>query len=206
MLMRSMIPSMRFEPAVARVLIGRTLREDVELVKCILWIERRVMSASPTTRATIEEAIEVSNRIRALLGIVPDPEGFERLAAAALAALLPERVRVTGELRLTPDASRIEAPDGSCHELSTRRPMRLVVLALVRTRLDTPGAVLSVAELVDAGWPGERPRGETGANRVYVVINSLRRMGLRAVLQRHDTGYRLAPSLRVSWLPHDAGV
>jgi hypothetical protein len=198
LLMRSIIPSMRFEPAVARVLTGRTLREDFELVQCILWIERRVMAAPPGTRATIDEAIVVSNRIRALLGVTPDPAGFERTAAAALQLLMPERVRARGALRLGPDAAWFEAPDGSRHELGTRRAMRRVLLALAAARLNHPGTPLTVSSLVEAGWPGERPRSEAGANRVYVVLSALRRMGLRAVLERHDDGYRLSPQLPVT--------
>jgi len=34
---------------------------------------------------------------------------------------------------------------------------------------------------------------EAGANRVYVALTQLRRMGLRNVLEHREGGYRLAP-------------
>ena len=38
---------------------------------------------------------------------------------------------------------------------------------------------------------------EAGASRVYVAISTLRRMGLRDLLQRIDTGYLIDPATRV---------
>jgi hypothetical protein len=48
-------------------------------------------------------------------------------------------------------------------------------------------------ELFEAGWPGERPIREAGANRVYVTLARLRQLGLRDVVERFEDGYRIAP-------------
>lgn len=196
-MMRSLVPGVELAQQVGRVLVGRSLPEDLELARCMLWFERRVMAALPTQRASIEEAIKVSDRIRALLGVVPDPEGFERTAAAALRRFLPEQSAARGELRVGPDGAWIEAPDGSYHALGTRAALRRILLLLADARLRRPGSVLLMSELIVAGWPGERLLGETGTNRAYVLLSALRRMGLRGALQRHDQGYRLDPALTV---------
>ena len=52
---------------------------------------------------------------------------------------------------------------------------------------------MSVQELLEAGWPGERPVAQAGANRVYVELNRLRRLGLRELLVKTADGYALAP-------------
>jgi hypothetical protein len=205
LMMRSMLSVVSLAPAVGRALAGLSLAEDAELIRCLLWFERQVIAALPAQRAPIEEAIRVSDRIRELLGVVPDPDGFERDVAAAMRGILPPRTDGTRghpslsveELRVGPDATWIETPQGGLHRLGSRSSLRRVLLALVKARMEAPGEPLSVAALLQAGWPGERPVPEAGANRVYVLLSELRRMGLRDVLQRHDDGYRLDPALPV---------
>ncbi len=192
LMMRSMIPAASLAPAVARAVLGRSLPEDLELVRSMLWFERRMMAARPHQRVTIEQAVEVSDRIRALLGVVPDPDGFERLVGGVMGEPVPRSA-----LRIGPDAAWMQAPDGGRHQLGTRAALRRILLALAEARLHRPGASLQVADLIEAGWPGERPRADTGANRAYVLLSELRRLGLRDVLQRHDEGYRLDPSVPV---------
>lgn len=50
-------------------------------------------------------------------------------------------------------------------------------------------------EILAAGWPGERPVGESGPNRVYVALATLRRLGLREFLLTHEGGYLLDPAV-----------
>jgi hypothetical protein len=209
LMMRSMLPVVSLAPAVGRALMGLSLAEDAELIRCLLWFERRVVAALPAQRASIEEAAEVSDRIRALLGVTPDPAGFERHIAAVMEQLLPllpaqaeapgkEPPRSDpGELKVGPDATWIETPQGARHLLGSRASLRRVLSALTDARLQRPGEALSVDALLQAGWPGERLAPDAGANRVYVLLSELRRMGLRGSLQRHDDGYRLDPALPV---------
>ena len=42
-----------------------------------------------------------------------------------------------------------------------------------------------------AGWPGERVRDSTGANRVHVALSTLRNLGLRPFLVSGPDGYAL---------------
>ncbi len=70
--------------------------------------------------------------------------------------------------------------------------LRRVLVALIDRHASTPGAPLSIRDILEAGWPGERPVVEAGANRVYVAIARLRSRGLRDVIDRFEDGYRLA--------------
>jgi hypothetical protein len=54
-----------------------------------------------------------------------------------------------------------------------------------------------VPELLEAGWPGERVLPDAGANRVYVALATLRKMGLKEVLKSNDSGYFLDPAVPV---------
>ena len=60
---------------------------------------------------------------------------------------------------------------------------------------ETPG--LDTFTIFTAGWPGEAINADSMANRVYVSIARLRRLGLRDVLKSDRRGYRLDPSTRV---------
>jgi hypothetical protein len=51
--------------------------------------------------------------------------------------------------------------------------------------------------LLQAGWPGERVVPSAGANRVYVALTTLRKLGLRHFLLSRDDGYLLDPALPV---------
>ena len=43
--------------------------------------------------------------------------------------------------------------------------------------------------------PGERPLHEAGRNRLYVALSMLRKLGLRALIERDEAGYRLDPTI-----------
>ena len=57
------------------------------------------------------------------------------------------------------------------------------------------GAVLD--DLLEAGWPGERVLPEAAANRVYVAVATMRKLGLRDVLLSRDDGYLLTTDIDV---------
>jgi len=60
---------------------------------------------------------------------------------------------------------------------------------------EDPGAGLSLDDLLEIGWPGERVVPSAGANRVYVALTTLRNMGLRGHLISQGDGYLLDPAL-----------
>ena len=191
--MRSLLPLVEFSGPIGRIFHGDIRPEDAELIDCLRWVDQRVLGEAPPLRASIAEAVEVADRIRALADVRLDLPGFERQMAAILeqdAASAPTVVTVG------PDAAWIEGPGGERNRLG--RPLRRILLALVRNQ-GIEGR-LTVWDLLEAGWPGEQPTVEAGTNRVYVALTRLRGMGLRDAIERFEDGYRLAPRVEVRFV------
>lgn len=88
-------------------------------------------------------------------------------------------------------------PGGELQDLSTRGPLRRLVASLVEQRMQSPGAPLSTSELIDAAWPNERVGVESGMNRLKVALATLRKMGMRDLIQRKDGGYLFDPAVQL---------
>jgi len=198
---RATMAFVKVHEAIGRVITGNTLREDLELVRLILWFESRVMRGSPAKRPTVTEIMAVSTRIRALLGSVPDPDGFRVFVKEMLAAERPDLVEGGRTLKVARDATSFVLSDASLPasriDLKKHRLLSRLLAALVSHRLRAPGEALAVDDLIEAGWPGEKMQRDAGLNRVYVAIAALRRAGLSGDLERSDGGYRLRPSTAV---------
>lgn len=106
-----------------------------------------------------------------------------------------------GALGVAASGRRFHTPAGKDVDLTTRRAMRLLLKALADHRDDAPNCALTLQQLVDAGWPGERTMPEAAAGRVYTSVATLRRMGLRKLLIRRDDGYLLDPNTPLYRLP-----
>jgi hypothetical protein len=200
LLMRSVMPYVDMPDGVGRVLRGEIRPSDGPLIEALLWVEQNVVGQVPARRATIAEAVAMGDRIRALIGSEPDAASF----AAFVARLLErnnERSHTGGRLErgeppvdqtiiLGPNAEWVASPDGQRHRLG--RAQRKILLALTDRHEAGSGELLTIWDLLEAGWPGEQPIAEAGANRVYVALAHLRRLGLRDIIERTDEGYRLA--------------
>lgn len=196
-LLRGMAGFVDVHRSVVEVAAGNSLREDLELLERILWIERRVIHALPADRASIDEAIAVSDRIRALIDVQPDVHGFVRRMGellGATAAAQPVRERPT--LRIEANGRWLERGRGPRVDLSRRTVLARMAIVLGRARIETPGRGLDIAELAAGCWPGERIVATAAANRVYVAISGLRRVGLAGDLEKCADGYRFSPELR----------
>jgi hypothetical protein len=192
---RSLLPVVEVSAAVARALAGDTRPADLELLEHLQWIEQHVVGAPLGVRRSVEEAEAVMARLRALSGVTPDPSAFASFVAGLLAAreLSPLAADAAGSstLVLGFELRWIAGVDGVQHALG--HALSGIVTALVDRHGEAPDASLSLQDLLEAGWPGERLVAEAGANRVYVALAQLRRMGLRDVIERSKRGYRLAP-------------
>ena len=92
-----------------------------------------------------------------------------------------------------PNGSAFRAPGSSERVvLPARSPLRRVLEHLVQKRVEAPGEVVEIDELVAAGWPQERMGIEAALNRVYVAIATLRKRGLGEVLRSVDGGYAIS--------------
>ncbi|MFO0749671.1 MAG: tetratricopeptide repeat protein [Myxococcota bacterium] len=104
------------------------------------------------------------------------------------------------EVGLSSDGRTLRTPDGKLHNLQRRRALRLILLALAERHAHAPSRGLSVDDVLEAGWPGERMHAESGMNRVYVAVATLRQLGLKDVIVREEDGYRFVPDARVGAL------
>lgn len=89
-------------------------------------------------------------------------------------------------------------------DLSARRVLSRVLMALLHARLATPGRCLPPTELVAAVWPDERMQVSSAVNRLRVALSTLRRFGLREVLCSRDGGVLLDTSIEVLNVIEDA--
>lgn len=78
-------------------------------------------------------------------------------------------------------------------DLRTKGPLRRIFRAIVAAHRQSPRRGLTVGDVFDAGWFGERADAEAAAGRVYSAISKLKRMGLRDVIMRTEDGYQLDP-------------
>ena len=62
------------------------------------------------------------------------------------------------------------------------------------TNAPTPSSV-TVDEILEAAWPGERMAPDAAANRLHVALATLRKLGLRDALKSGGGAYWLDPSL-----------
>jgi len=105
--------------------------------------------------------------------------------------MLPQSTARTRQLHVTADAETFWQPGMPSTSLETRVPLRRLLAALVRQRMQNPHVPMTVQAAFEEGWPGERAHPDAAATRVYTAIFSLRRLGLRGVLVRRRGGYLL---------------
>jgi len=108
--------------------------------------------------------------------------------------VLPSQSRLpTRSLFVARDGAFFSVSGGARVDLSTKGPLRRIFRAIVKAHRDSPSDGLTVGEVFDAGWFGERALPEAAAGRVYSAISKLKRMGLGEVLMRTEAGYQLEP-------------
>jgi hypothetical protein len=129
------------------------------------------------------------------------PRGAEARRIAALAAGLGREPRARLEVA---DDARWFRLEGEAVDLTRRRALRGILEQLVRQHAAARGEPLSLDAVLEAGWPGERMSPDSGARRVYVTINRLRKLGLGDLLLTTGDGYMLAPSVHVARVPSES--
>jgi hypothetical protein len=82
-------------------------------------------------------------------------------------------------------------------ELPPRSPLRRLLEHLAQRRIESPGEVVTLEQLVRAGWPSEKIGAEAALNRAYVALASLRKLGLRGLLLHGGGGYALSQAVVV---------
>ncbi len=174
---------------------------DDELLGVALTTHRGQLALRRGDAASVRDAVRAARRVAASSDAVRF--ALRRLEAAmARAGLAGTGPEAKGDpLRVARDGRGFQAPGGDPVDLTRRRALRLILAKLGQQREQHVGESLSLDELLQAGWPGERVRPEAGANRVYVALATLRRMGLRQVLLSRDDGYLLDPTVSLELYP-----
>lgn len=127
---------------------------------------------------------------------VIERRALARLPLRALrAAIEAEAGRLESGLRVDAESRWFALGLGERVSLESRPRPRLVLKRLVQERARRPGSGVSLDELFEAGWPGEKARAESAANRVYVTLTRLRKLGLGDVLVCRPDGFLLDPSV-----------
>ncbi len=73
--------------------------------------------------------------------------------------------------------------------LARRRLLARVLAGLVEARQQAPAVPVTPQRLRDLGWPGERMFAASAANRVYLAVGRLRRLGLEEIIASDGDGY-----------------
>ncbi len=120
------------------------------------------------------------------------------LLGAVARSIAPGRDVGSVRLEVADDAHwfRLEGDEDGV-DLTRRRALRGVLRALTARQGASAGEPMTLEEVLEAGWPGERMSPESGARRVYVTINRLRKLGLGELLVTTGDGYVLAPQVDV---------
>jgi tetratricopeptide (TPR) repeat protein len=113
--------------------------------------------------------------------------------ALALVNNLPATSSFAANLSASVSGLWFKYSGGERVDVSRRAAPSRILAALVAAYKAKRG--LSLENLVEAGWPGERIVQEAAAARAYVAVSTLRRLGLRPVLLHKDGLYRLDPKI-----------
>jgi hypothetical protein len=149
----------------------------------------------PTMRPqSVAELRRRYRHIRALAGNMPPPDfdAMRRRIAEAVRALAHRKPKLVVDGR----ARRVSLGAVTV-DLVERRALWDLLWTLARFHVERPGVAVSLDELLEAGWPGEKVVPRAGRARIYVAISQLRKMGLSAVLLKRDDGYLLDPETNV---------
>jgi tetratricopeptide (TPR) repeat protein len=121
------------------------------------------------------------------------PDGSSARAAATIVrGILDETDHATADLTVAEDGRWFQVGDDEPEDITRRSAPRRVLAALAHRHDESPGQAMSLEELFEVGWPGEVATPEAAANRVYVTIATLRKLGLRELLLNLGDGYGFA--------------
>jgi tetratricopeptide (TPR) repeat protein len=133
----------------------------------------------------------------------------------------PSLIQVSDEARLVlrlleplatrPEQGVVVGPAGAWFRLPSQEPVQVhgfaaiarILAHLAHRAEEQPGSVSDADALIEAGWPGEQIQYEASRNRLAVSLSKLRKLGLKAQLQRTKDGWRLDPDWSVLLLRED---
>ena len=158
-----------------------------------------------STEAAVEALGRAKRRLR-LADTAPDHSATllsKRLLAREIelceqevgeAPKTPRAERVSRLLKLGPGCAWFETPDGERADIGRRRSLRRILAALADHHPNEASREL----LIVAGWPEEKMTYASALRRLQVAIWTLRKLGLRDLIETEEDGYRLLDDLIVA--------
>lgn len=196
-LTQTLVPFTAAPRPLSSALMGQPGAEaEQELVDRIARFAGAVLSGLPHARPkTLGDLLPEYRAFHREMGVEPDPDGLAAFLRRSVAEIRAADARRPSAL--TVDGARLELAGGVVIELRHRRALRLIVARLLADHAAGDGRSATVDDLRDVGWPDESMQLESGRRRAYVAVSTLRKLGLSALLERTDQGYRLKPTLVV---------
>lgn len=157
--------------------------------------DARAVKGTVTRREPMFTSIYIRHALRVLDAALP---------AEARRRIWNDVLDPTGECLLMDDeAGYLRGPGGGDWVDLGRRPQLLRFFhCLLEHHRAHRGDYLELVDLIERAWPDERILYEAALNRVYKAVSTLRKMGLKPILQRKSQGgYRLDPDARILHLP-----
>jgi hypothetical protein len=134
--------------------------------------------------ARAEDFVDIRRAVRLLDGAIEE-------VGARCGDARPE----AGDAHLVgPGAEWFALCGGERVDLGRRPTLARVLHALVLARLLDPGVALTTQVLFQRAWPSDRAARESAANRVWVALAGLRKLGWKPFLLKTNVGYLLDPA------------
>jgi serine/threonine protein kinase len=197
---------------------GDRVGPSVDVYGLAVVLVEGVTGAHPFPTADVPRALELrettpavdalNDRIREITARALDPDPERRPTARELAvawrgerrqkarAGAPAKQTSPG-LVISRDGRAYRLEGGDLVNLQRRKAVRLILVALAEARVERPGEAIDLEKLQEIGWPGENMLPEAGANRAYVALSAIRKMGFKDSLLSRDDGYLFDPGFPV---------
>jgi tetratricopeptide (TPR) repeat protein len=207
--MRGELAAAQTELDAARALLGSTSQQTfaaavISIHAGHLALARMARAESEEDRAALLEQARSALAVDGALASQSDVRFARRVLQSRMAGT-PEVNEAVTSIVIADSGRWFRHPGGQSVDLSRRRSLRLVLQALAQHRLQAAGGALDIAEIAAIGWPGETILPDAATERVYTVVATLRRLGLRNALMRRDDGYLLDPLVPVLIAPEKEG-
>lgn len=173
------------ERAAAAVRNEPALTANVTIHRLALELRRRAWDGADAAVRKAASLVEAS------------PSDDSRFAFRVLQSAARGERREHDALVVFSGGRGFRAPGSAEVELPERSPLRRILEHFARRRIDAPGEVVTLEEIVRAGWPAEKIGTDAALNRAYVALTSLRKMGLRGLLLHGGGGYALSQAVMV---------
>ncbi len=138
-------------------------------------------------------AIVTTGQLPSVADPPPHSNQHDIIARRILDAIVAEHRRTRPLWEVCEGGAVVRTPTEQRIDLVRWPLLARLVDALALAHANTPGQPLGIAALFAAGWPNEVAQEDAIKNRVRVALSTLRRHGLRELIESEAGGYRFSP-------------